>query len=65
MRNTRFIFVEGIMGSGKSTMAWFLTEQLQRHGIAARFLLEGPTADDEEWRRRKRPHPYRICSLAV
>ena len=25
MRNTRFIFIEGIMGAGKSTTAWFLT----------------------------------------
>ena len=60
MRNTRFIFVEGIMGSGKSTTAWFLTEQLQRHGIAARFLLEGPTAEEPEHQLRvatELPHP--------
>jgi hypothetical protein len=55
MRNTRFILVEGIMGSGKSTTAWFLTEQLQRHGIAARFLLEGPTAEEPE-------HPLRVAT---
>ena len=55
MRNTRFIFVEGIMGSGKSTTAWLLTEQLQRHGIAARFLLEGPTAEEPE-------HPLRVAT---
>ena len=55
MRNTRFIFVEGIMGSGKTTTAWFLTEQLQRHGIAARFLLEGPTADEPD-------HPLRVAT---
>jgi thymidylate kinase len=42
MRTTRFIFVEGIMGSGKSTTAWFLTEQFQRNNLAARFLAEGP-----------------------
>lgn len=41
MRNTRFIFVEGIMGSGKSTTAWFLAEQLQKNGIAAQFMSEG------------------------
>lgn len=55
MRDTRFIFVEGIMGSGKTTTAWFLTEQLQRHGIAARFLLEGPTFDKPE-------HPLRVAT---
>jgi hypothetical protein len=55
MRNTRFIFVEGIMGSGKSTTAWFLTEQIQRHGITARFLLEGPTAEEPE-------HPLRVAT---
>ena len=55
MRNTRFIFVEGIMGSGKSTTVWFLTERLQRHGIAARFLLEGPTAEEPE-------HPLRVAT---
>ncbi len=55
MRDTRFIFVEGIMGSGKSTTAWFLTEQLQRHGINARFLLEGPTLDEPK-------HPLRVAT---
>ncbi len=55
MRNTRFIFVEGIMGSGKTTTAWFLTEQLQRHGVAAHFLLEGPTAEEPE-------HPLRVAT---
>lgn len=55
MRDTRFIFVEGIMGSGKSTTAWFLTEQLQRRGIAARFLLEGPTIEEPE-------HPLRVAT---
>ena len=55
MRNTRFIFVEGIMGSGKTTTAWFLAEYMQRHGIAARFLLEGPTAEEPE-------HPLRVAT---
>ena len=55
MRNTRFIFVEGIMGSGKSTTAEFLTEHIQQHGIAARFLLEGPTIEEPE-------HPLRIAT---
>lgn len=55
MRNTRFIFVEGIMGSGKTTTAWFLTEQIQRIGIAARFMLEGPTMEEPE-------HPLRVAT---
>ncbi len=58
MRDTRFIFVEGIMGSGKSTTAWFLTEQLQRQGIPARFLLEGPTIDEPE-------HPLRVATALL
>src|SRR5713226_5304814 len=55
MRNTQFIFVEGIMGSGKTTTAWFLTEQMQRNRIAARFMLEGPTIDEPE-------HPLRVAT---
>ncbi len=55
MRNTRFIFVEGIMGSGKSTTAEFLTEHIRQQGIAARFLLEGPTLEEPE-------HPLRIAT---
>jgi hypothetical protein len=55
MRNTRFIFVEGIMGSGKSTTSEFLAEQLQQHGINARFLLEGPTIEEPE-------HPLRVST---
>ena len=41
MRGTRFIFVEGIMGSGKTTTALFLAERLQQHGISAEFMSEG------------------------
>lgn len=55
MRDTRFIFVEGIMGSGKSTTAWFLTEQLQNNGFSAHFLAEGPTIDQLE-------HPLRVAT---
>ena len=55
MRDTRFIFIEGIMGSGKSTTAWFLTEQLQSNGFAARFLAEGPTIEQLE-------HPLRVAT---
>ena len=55
MRNTRFVFVEGIMGSGKSTTAEFLTEQIRQHGMAARFLAEGPSIEEPE-------HPLRIAT---
>jgi len=55
MRNTRFIFVEGIMGTGKSTTAWFLCDRLRQHGAAARFVLEGPTIDEPE-------HPLRVAT---
>ena len=55
MLHTRFIFVEGIMGSGKTTTACFLTEHLRQHGIAARFMLEGPTLDAPE-------HPLRVAT---
>lgn len=55
MRDTRFIFVEGIMGSGKSTTAWFIAEQLQQRHIAARFMLEGPTYEDPT-------HPLRVAT---
>lgn len=53
MRNTRFIFIEGIMGAGKTTAAEFLTDHLQRNSIAARLLPEGPTISERE-------HPLRI-----
>ncbi|HLX41495.1 MAG TPA: hypothetical protein VKR42_13260 [Ktedonobacteraceae bacterium] len=55
MRNTRFIFVEGIMGSGKSTTAEFLTDHMWQQGITARFLLEGPTIEEPE-------HPLRVAT---
>lgn len=41
------------MGAGKTTAAEFLTDRLHRHGIAARFLPEGPTT-------AQRTHPLRI-----
>ncbi len=41
------------MGAGKTTAAEFLTDHLQRNGIAARFLPEGPTISERE-------HPLRI-----
>ncbi|HEV2125672.1 MAG TPA: hypothetical protein VGW38_23205 [Chloroflexota bacterium] len=41
MRATRLIFVEGIMGAGKSTTATFLTKHLEQHGFSAAFMSEG------------------------
>ena len=55
MRDTPFIFIEGLMGAGKSTTAEFVTTQLERNGIAAHFLLEGPTIDDPH-------HPLRVAT---
>jgi Fe-S cluster assembly ATPase SufC len=63
MRDTRLVFVEGIMGSGKSTTARFLTEHLQYNQIAARFVLEGPTVEEPDHPLRVAtdfPHPNRI-----
>jgi hypothetical protein len=55
MLETRFLFLEGIMGSGKTTAAWTIAETLQRQGIAARFLAEGPTLDEPA-------HPLRVAT---
>lgn len=55
MRDTRFIFVEGLMGAGKSTTAEFLIARLERSGIAAYFMLEGPTITDPH-------HPLRVAT---
>ena len=40
-RETMLIFVEGIIGAGKSTTASFITRQLQRNGISAHYVFEG------------------------
>jgi hypothetical protein len=55
MRDTRFIFVEGIMGAGKSTTAEFITDQLQHNGISAQFMFEGPTIVEPH-------HPLRVAT---
>ena len=54
MRETRLVFVEGIMGAGKTTTGEFLTSELLRRGVAARFLPEGPTHEAPS-------HPLRIA----
>lgn len=41
MLQTKLIFVEGIIGSGKSTTARFLTERLHQQQIAAQSMREG------------------------
>jgi len=51
LRQTRYIFVEGINGSGKSTTATFLTKYFTEHKIPARFLPEGG-----------RGHPLRVAA---
>jgi hypothetical protein len=40
-RQTGLIFVEGIIGAGKSTTASFIARQLQRNGISAHYVFEG------------------------
>jgi hypothetical protein len=41
MLQTKLIFVEGIIGSGKSTTARFLTERLGQQQIAAQYICDG------------------------
>lgn len=55
MRPTNFILVEGIIGSGKTTTGWFVKDRLERHGVAARFLPEGPTREEPH-------HPLRVAT---
>jgi deoxyadenosine/deoxycytidine kinase len=59
MRPTKAIFVEGIIGSGKSTTARFLTDYLHQQQIAARFMPEG--GRDHPLRvAGSLPHPFQI-----
>jgi thymidylate kinase len=51
MRDTKLIFVEGIVGSGKSTTAKFITDCLTQQQIPARLLPEGG-----------RGHPLRVAN---
>lgn len=55
MPGTRFIFIEGIIGSGKTTTAESIGDRLRQAGIPARFLAEGPTVDEPE-------HPLRVAT---
>jgi thymidylate kinase len=47
--DNKFILVEGLTGSGKSTMAHFIARQLQYNGISAHWVHEGEV-----------PHPILI-----
>jgi len=40
MLNTKIIFVDGIPGSGKSTIAHFIARQLNKNGIKAKWFIE-------------------------
>ena len=40
MINTKIIFVDGITGSGKSTITHFIARQLEQNGIKARWFHE-------------------------
>ena len=54
------LVLTGFMGSGKTTSAWFLTEHLQRIGIAASFMPEGPSFEEPQHALRVAtdlPHP--------
>jgi hypothetical protein len=51
MRDTRAIFVEGIIGSGKSKTAQLVADYLEQSDIPAHFMPEGG-----------KPHPLRISA---
>jgi len=40
MLNTKLIFVDGISGSGKSTIAHYIARQLEKNGIKAKWFHE-------------------------
>ena len=41
MSKTRLIFCDGICGSGKTSTALFVANQLRRNGLRAKFMVEG------------------------
>ena len=47
--DSRIIFVDGLMGTGKSTTAEFISTVLRETGSSARFIPEG-----------ERPHPTKV-----
>ena len=44
MRDTRLVFVEGVLGAGKSTTAARIAERLPARGVSAQRVSEGTTA---------------------
>jgi len=56
--HTRFVFVEGIMGAGKSTTVEFLCETLKDAVVAAVPLWEGPTLEEPD-------QPIRVSTSLV
>lgn len=59
MINTKLIFVEGIMGAGKSTTARYLTTQLQQQHLPGSLLREGG-ADNPVRVARSLPHRFAV-----
>ena len=58
---TRFIFVEGLMGAGKTTLVVRIVRALREAGISAVPLWEGPTTEEPHQPLRLSPtlpHPY-------
>jgi thymidylate kinase len=61
MRATDFIFVEGLMGAGKSTMVERIVESLSAAGHPAFPVWEGPTLEEPDQPLRLSPtlpHPF-------
>jgi hypothetical protein len=61
MRSTRIVFVEGLMGAGKSTLVEALVASLNEARVPAMALWEGPTVDEPDQPLRLSPtlpHPY-------
>lgn len=61
MRSTRFIFVEGLMGAGKTTLVETLVEHFRKGGVPAAPIWEGPTVEEPDQPLRispTLPHPF-------
>lgn len=61
MRETRFVFVEGLMGAGKTTLVERLVRGLREAGVPAVPVWEGPTLNQPHQPLRispTLPHPF-------